>query len=58
MAAHKTDAVKVAVALVVNGRVRTAYAAAKQIGVAASSIHRDPDYQTWKDSRAEGKGGK
>lgn len=55
MAAHKTDAVKVAVALVVKGRVPTAYAAAKQTGVSASSIHRDPTYQAWKKAKGQGK---
>lgn len=55
MAAHKTDAVKAAVALVVKGKVPTAYAAAKQIGVSASSVHRDPTYKAWRQAKEQGK---
>lgn len=55
MVAHKTDAVKEAVALIVQGKCRTAYAAAKQTGVSASSIHRDSTYKTWKESKGQGR---
>lgn len=55
MAAHKTDAVKVAVSLVVKGKCPTAYAAAKQTGVSASSIHRDPTYKAWKAQKEQSK---
>lgn len=55
MAARKTAAVTVAVALVVKGKCPTAYAAAKQAGVSASSIHRDPIYKAWKAQKGQGK---
>jgi hypothetical protein len=55
MAARKTDAVKAAVVLVVRGKCPTAYAAAKQTGVSASSIHRDPIYKAWKAKREQAK---
>jgi hypothetical protein len=55
MVARKTDAVKEAVAMVVAGKVPTAYAAAKQAGVSASSIHRDPNYKAWKARKEQGK---
>lgn len=48
MPARKSAEVRQAVALVTSGKCKTAYAAAKQMNVAASSIHRDPDYQKWK----------
>lgn len=47
MGARKSSEVKTAVALVTSGKVATAFQAAKQTGVSASSIHRDADYKAW-----------
>jgi hypothetical protein len=48
MGARKSAEVQAAVALVTTGQCKTAYEAAKQAGVAESSIHRDAAYQAWK----------
>ncbi|WP_227461621.1 hypothetical protein [Cupriavidus pauculus] len=48
MPAHKSEGVTQAVALITSGQCKTAYAAAKRMNVAASSIHRDPAYKKWK----------
>jgi hypothetical protein len=53
MPARKSAEVKEAVDLVISGKVKTAYAAAKQMGVAESSIARDPRYRAWRKARKE-----
>ena len=53
MGARKSSEVKAAVALVTSGKAQTVYQAAKQTGVAASSIHRDADFKAWQAAQKE-----
>jgi hypothetical protein len=53
MPARKSAEVKEAVDLVITGKVKTVYAAAKEKGVAQSSIARDPRYRAWRAQQRE-----
>ena len=53
MPARKSSEVKEAVELVISGKAKTVYAAAKQMGVAQSSIARDPRYKAWREKQRE-----
>jgi hypothetical protein len=49
MSGRKSAEVTAAVQSVIAGKVRSAYMAAKQFGVAESSILRDRTYKLWRD---------
>jgi hypothetical protein len=58
VAGRKSAEVKAAVALVTSGKVKTAYQAAKQTGVAESSVRRDADFMAWYSEQKKKEGGK
>lgn len=53
MGARKSSEVKKGVDLVLSGRAKSIYEAAKLAGVAESSIHRDPRIIAWKANNQE-----